>query len=109
MLNPAMARPRDARLRHDGVSLIWSPPGSERNLARVVHRGGVSSMANLVNLNRYRKKRARDDRQKTAEANRVKHGRTKAEKRKERHEREREEAALDAKRHDDGPEPPEGD
>ncbi len=55
-------------------------------------------MANVVNLNRYRKKRARDDRQKTAETNRAKHGRTKEECQKERFEREREEAELASKR-----------
>ena len=58
-------------------------------------------MANVVNLNRYRKKRTRDDRQKTAEANRAKHGRTKEERQKERFERYREEAELASKRLDD--------
>ena len=58
-------------------------------------------MANVVNLNRYRKKRARDDRQKTAEANRTKHGRTKEERQKKQLEREREDADLTSKRLDD--------
>ncbi len=59
-------------------------------------------MANVVNLNRYRKKGARADRQKTAAANRVKHGRAKAEKRKDRLERERAHAEIEAKRLDHG-------
>ncbi len=57
-------------------------------------------MANVVNLNRYRKKRTRDDRQKTAEANRAKHGRTKEERQKARFERDREETGLASKRLD---------
>ncbi len=57
-------------------------------------------MANVVNLNRYRKKRARDEREKTAEASRVKHGRTKEERLRERLERERDAAALASKRLD---------
>lgn len=59
-------------------------------------------MAKVVNLNRYRKKSARADRQKTAAANRASHGRTKAEKRNERLERERARAEIEAKRLDHG-------
>ncbi len=58
-------------------------------------------MTNVVNLNRYRKSRARDERRKVADANRAKHGRTKEERRKARLERERERAELEAKRLDD--------
>ena len=36
-------------------------------------------MANVVNLNRFRKRKAKDNRQKQAEVNRRLHGRTKAE------------------------------
>ncbi len=67
-------------------------------------------MAKVVNLNRYRKKRARDDGEKTADSNRVKHGRTKEERQKERRNRERDASAHDARRlenldDEDGPEP----
>ena len=55
-------------------------------------------MANVVNLNRYRKMHTGDDRQKTAEANRAKHGRTKEARWKERFECEREDANLASKR-----------
>ena len=58
-------------------------------------------MAKVVNLNRYRKERARDDRRNQAEANRAQHGRTKEERRKVRLGREREQAELAAKRLDD--------
>jgi len=37
-------------------------------------------MANVVNLNQFRKKRLRDEKEARASANRAKHGRTKAEK-----------------------------
>jgi hypothetical protein len=64
-------------------------------------------MAKVVNLNRYRKKRVRDERQKTAEANRVKYGRTKGERMKDQVERERTRAEIDAKRlESDEPEGP---
>jgi hypothetical protein len=65
-------------------------------------------MAKVVNLNRYRKKSARADRQKTAAANRVKHGRAKAEKRNERLERERARTEIEAKRLDHGADEPDG-
>ncbi len=59
-------------------------------------------MAKVVNLNRYRKERARDDRRKKAEANRIEHGRTKEESRNARLERERAQADLASKRLDGG-------
>jgi len=59
-------------------------------------------MAKVVNLNRYRKKRTRDDREKTAEANRAQYGRTKEERQKARFEQQNREAELAAKRLDDG-------
>ena len=57
-------------------------------------------MAKVVNLNRYRKERARDDRRNQAEANRAKHGRTKEQRHKARLGREREQAEFAAKRLD---------
>jgi len=45
--------------------------------------------SNVVNLNRFRKKKARAAKEKQAEINRVRHGRTQAEKDLERLERER--------------------
>ena len=63
-------------------------------------------MAEIVNLNRYRKAREKDRAKVTAEENRVLHGRTKAEKRRDADEQDRESRSLDgAKFEDDGPEP----
>jgi hypothetical protein len=53
------------------------------------------SMADIVNLNRARKAMARAADRKTAEANRLTHGRTKAEREAARLERERAERLLD--------------
>lgn len=60
--------------------------------------------SNVVNLNRFRKKRQREEKAKQAEINRVKHGRTKAEKEAQRVDRERAARILDGARleHDGG-------
>ena len=55
--------------------------------------------SNVVNLNRFRKKKQREDKAKQAETNRIRHGRTQAEK-----DRERAERAIDGKRLDRDPE-----
>ena len=47
-------------------------------------------MGDVVNLNRFRKRKAREDAAKVAEANRVKFGRTRAEKERQSKERARE-------------------
>lgn len=52
-------------------------------------------MAEIVNLNRMRKAKARDRAEAEAAANRVKHGRTKAEKANDRRAEERRRALLD--------------
>ena len=57
-------------------------------------------MAEVINLNRARKQREKQQQQATAAANRVKFGRTGAEKRQERAERSRSDQALDGKRLD---------
>jgi hypothetical protein len=54
--------------------------------------------SNVVNLNRFRKKKQRDEKAKQAEINRIRHGRTQAEKDRERTERERAARAIDGKR-----------
>ena len=54
--------------------------------------------SNVVNLNRFRKKKQRDERAKQAEINRIRHGRTQAEKDRERTERERAARTIDGKR-----------
>ena len=58
-------------------------------------------MAEIVNLNRFRKtqKRAADERQ--AEANRVKFGRSKTEKQNDRRDTERQQQDLDGKKRED--------
>lgn len=59
-------------------------------------------MGDVVNLNRVRKARARVEARMTADANRAKFGRTKAEKARDRIEKDRAEALLDgAKLEDD--------
>lgn len=60
--------------------------------------------SNVVNLNRFRKKKQREDKAKRAEINRVRHGRTQAEKDRERMDRERAARLIDGKRLERGPE-----
>ena len=57
-------------------------------------------MADIVNLNQYRKRRDRRDAEKTAAENRIRHGRNKAERQKERGENEKAAKDLDDKRLD---------
>jgi hypothetical protein len=57
-------------------------------------------MADVVNLNQYRKRRDRREDDKDAAANRVRHGRTKAERAKLRRESEKAAKDLDDKRLD---------
>ena len=65
-------------------------------------------MADIVNLNRFRKQKRREQAEQDAERNRLRHGRTKQEKRLEKLEREHAERELDAKKRepDSGPEDP---
>ena len=58
-------------------------------------------MAEIVNLNRARKRKRAAEKEKAAEANRVKFGRTKAEKDAVRAESERADRALDGARRDE--------
>lgn len=51
-------------------------------------------MSEVINLNRYRKRRAREEKERQAETNRRLHGRTKAERRKEAADRQRLEKQL---------------
>lgn len=63
-------------------------------------------MAEIVNLNRYRKAREKERAKTDAEENRVRHGRTGAEKRRDADMRDGESRSLDgAKLEEDGPEP----
>ena len=54
-------------------------------------------MADIINLNQYRKARARAEKQRIAEQNRVRHGQTRATKEAERREQERRLLELDGK------------
>ena len=54
--------------------------------------------SNVVNLNRFRKRKQREEKAKQAEINRIRHGRTKAEKERELTERERAVRTLEGKR-----------
>lgn len=58
-------------------------------------------MGDVVNLNRFRKTRDRAERAKEADANRIRFGRTKAEKTRDQQEGERRAQALDGKKLDD--------
>jgi len=53
---------------------------------------------NVVNLNRFRKKKQREEKAKQAEINRIRHGRTQAEKDRERLERQRAARLIEGKR-----------
>lgn len=55
-------------------------------------------MGDVISLNRFRKAKERAEAARKAEENRVRHGRTRAEKEGARHEQERQDAALDGKR-----------
>ncbi len=59
--------------------------------------------SNVVNLNRFRKKKAREDKAKQADINRIRHGRTQAEKDRERLERDRAARLIEGKRLDVAP------
>ena len=54
--------------------------------------------SNVVKLNRFRKKKQREDKAKQAEINRIRHGRTQVEKDREHAERERATRLLEGKR-----------
>lgn len=72
----------------------------------MLQRGKVEPMAdNVVNLNRFRKQKAREEKAKQAAINRVKHGRTKAQKERERADLARATKLLEGKRleHDAAP------
>lgn len=58
--------------------------------------------SNVVNLNRFRKKKQREDKAKQAEINRARHGRTTAQKERELADRERATRLLEGKRLEHG-------
>ncbi len=58
-------------------------------------------MSDIVNLGRYRKKKARADNEKRAEENRAKHGLTKAEKAKYKRDMEKLASHLDGAKRED--------
>jgi hypothetical protein len=58
-------------------------------------------MNDIINLNRIRKKKAAADKEKRSEQNRAKFGRTKAEKARERADKERLAKALDGAKRDE--------
>lgn len=63
-------------------------------------------MAEIVNLNRYRKARKKQRARTDAEENRVRHGRTGVEKLRDRQDSDRDARLLGGARHDDdGPQP----
>jgi hypothetical protein len=64
----------------------------------------VTAMGNVVNLGRARKRKQRADAERRADENAIRHGRTKAEKARERLERQRLRDAVDGARR----EPPSG-
>jgi hypothetical protein len=60
--------------------------------------------SNVVNLNRFRKKKQREEKAKQAEINRIQHGRTNAERERDRVERERAWRGMEGKRLERDPE-----
>lgn len=58
---------------------------------------------NVVNLNRFRKQKARAAKEKQAEINRIRHGRSKAQKERELADRQRAARLLDGKRLEQAP------
>jgi Domain of unknown function (DUF4169) len=60
----------------------------------------MASMAEIVNLNRARKQKSRVDKAKVAEVNRIKYGRTKAEKLLEKFEQQKADENLDGHKRD---------
>lgn len=68
---------------------------------RRLHFSGRNPMGEIVNLNRARKARDKVEARRTAEANRLTFGRTRAERQAEQARRERDAAHLDGHRLDD--------
>lgn len=60
-------------------------------------RPGEGPMADIINLNQYRKARARAEKERLAEQNRVRHGRTRTAKESVRREQDRQVVELDGK------------
>jgi hypothetical protein len=61
-----------------------------------------TSMADVVNLNRFRKRAAKETAAKEADANRARFGRSKSDRAQEQQQRERAKVVLDQHRLDDG-------
>jgi len=64
------------------------------------HAKDITPVGEIVNLNRYRKSLAKRKREKEAQVNRAKHGRTRSERSKERDETARRAEELDEKKLD---------
>jgi vacuolar-type H+-ATPase subunit C/Vma6 len=75
----------------------------------VTDGANVSRMADVINLNRFRKNKAREDAERQAEENRVRFGRTKAQKQRDAAEAEEAQRRLERLRREapEAPEPPE--
>lgn len=58
-------------------------------------------MAEIINLNRWRKAKAKEEKAKQAETNRVAFGRTKAEKQESRKDADKQKAEMDGKKLED--------
>ena len=65
-------------------------------------------MGDVINLNRYRKAKARAEKEQKAEANRVRNGRTRTEKQAVQRELDRQATELDGKRLDNADDGPQG-
>ena len=68
---------------------------------------GKAVSAEIINLNQFRKTKAKAEKQATASENRRKHGRTKAEKKSDKKLKQDAGKALDGKKFDDGQRTPE--
>ena len=85
----------DEEGRHTTGTMV-APRRITRSAAR--HGTLVRMAGNVVNLNRFRKRKQRAERAREAEINRLRHGRTQAEKDRERLESERARRRIDGKR-----------
>jgi uncharacterized protein DUF4169 len=84
------------RRRRRSVVLHALAAGLQRARGRLAF--GSRTMGNVVNLNKYRKRKAKADAAKRAETNRRLHGRTKAERAREELQKKRLESKLDGAR-----------
>lgn len=86
---------------------MWRYDGKVEKVS-IVHAKDVIPMGNIINLNQFRKRRARDEKARKASENRTRHGRTKDQREAESRDVEAAKKELEAKRIERGEHPPDG-